>query len=274
MEKIILFIFLGISWQVNAQCEDVSHFWKESKVLDEFILRFNFNDSTYINNLLSNLKIEKDDLTVNREMFLRSIFDSCNDTLMNKDTILISHFIEIINKEAMLIDLLNKDNYALVKCTFKNNVGQGKNMDFDLVLQYIRENNEEHRWIVVSVGSPFLGKNMKSEWTINPANNDVDFMDLYRLCNDGGYMNLVAEKYHFDKLSMFISLLKSQTISLMAVKSVQYHFLQIDDYAFTVDYFNRNNCNAGWLISSLKRVENGKKNVYKENILYFDSNIK
>ena len=262
-----------MSLQINAQNKD---FVTETKVLDEFILRFNFNDtlysndSLYFNNIWRSLKVNKN-AVITRDLLLRSLFDHCNKTFLN-DTSLLLNFIQIVNSKHIFINLLDMNNYALVKCTFESNGNKKKNFDFDLILQYVGNDKKGYKWIVVSVDSPYFDQNEKSQWTINPANNDIDFMDLYRLCNDGGYMNLVDEKFKPDKISMFLSMLKNQSISLKTIKSVQYHFLQIDGYIFTIDYFNRNNCNEGWLISSLIRVNNNDKNIYKRNILHLDVN--
>jgi hypothetical protein len=100
-------------------------------------------------------------------------------------------------------------------------------------------------------------------------NHELGFMGLFNAFND--YENISEYAYKDfipDDLSIFFSLVKSNEIQYVRVNSIQYHFLQIANWVFTVDYFNRASSNSGWLISAVTSISDLEKVVYKKNILY------
>lgn len=260
----ISFFLLGILFYSNAQ---VNRFEKTNKVLDEFILRFNYNDTTYLNTLLNNRYNE-----IDRSTFIHYLFDYCNPSLI-KDSVLTDKFIQTVCNNGILLDTQDENWYALLKCSFnvkQDNKVKSKTVPLDLVLQYVGSKEKGHKWIIASVGGDLFKMERKSNQIISPVSNDVNFLDLHNLCNSENYMNLVDNGYALDHLSMFLFALRNKIISLESVNSIQYHFMQIDNYIFTVDYFNRSECNQGWLISSLKEVNNEEKINYKNKILYLN----
>lgn len=269
----ISFFLCCVLFYSNAQIVKDYRFEKENKVLDEFILRFNYNDTVYLNTLMNKLKIDHNS-KIDRLTFIQYQFDYCNSSLMN-DSVLINKFIQTVCQNEILLDTKDENWYALLKCSFnikQDDKVSNRIIPLNLVLQYIGNKEKGYKWIVVSVGGSIFKLEQKSNLIINPVNNDVNFLDLHKLCNGENYMNLVENEYKYDNLSMFLFALKNKDISLKSINSIQYHFMQIDNYIFTVDYFNRNKCNEGWLISSLKEINNEEKVNYKNEILYINEN--
>jgi hypothetical protein len=56
-------------------------------------------------------------------------------------------------------------------------------------------------------------------------------------------------------------------IKFVAVKSICYHYLQVPDWIFTVEHFERETKNAGWLITSIRPVSPEEQLRYERKLL-------
>ena len=74
------------------------------------------------------------------------------------------------------------------------------------------------------------------------VNESYRYIDDYALT---GYMP--------DKLSVFLTLVRSGLLKVNYVSDVEFVFFQVPGYKFSVKLFERESKNAGWLISSVSK---------------------
>lgn len=232
------------------------------KQLDEFINRFNNKETIYTSN-----KTEVNS-PVERKRNLISLLDLEDSTLFKKST---EDFIEYVSNDTNHIKLDYADDnwYAKVNCTIRY---KDKEKNVFLILKKEGDMQEGFKWVFAGVNASFTDIRPAYYDTakfIGPMNHELGFMGLFNAFND--YENI--SEYAFkdfipDDLSIFFSLVKSNEIQYVRVNSIQYHFLQIANWVFTVDYFNRASSNSGWLISAVTSISDLEKVVYKKNILY------
>jgi hypothetical protein len=62
------------------------------------------------------------------------------------------------------------------------------------------------------------------------------------------------------------AILKNQ-LKFLYVREIKYHFLQVSNYIFTVENFQRETLNSGWLISKVSVAGPADKENFKRNLL-------
>lgn len=232
------------------------------KQLNQFINHFNNKDLAYSNQTIKN------DYERERKKSIISLFNFEDSTIFNDKT---EEFINYVCNDSNYTHLdFNDDNwYANVNCSVKF---KSKAQNINLILKKEGDSKVGFKWVISGVHAPFI--DLKSQYSdtvvfIGPMNHELSFMGLFDVFND--YENIseyTFKEYEPDNLSIFLFLVKSKEIKYVRVNSIQYHFLQIPNWIFTVDYFNRPYTNSGWLISSVLNVNNLEKKEYKKNNLY------
>ena len=91
-----------------------------------------------------------------------------------------------------------------------------------------------------------------------------DFMSLNRITTErDDYITYYAnKKFVVDETSVFFSLVYSGLLDIEYVLDLQFVFLQVPGYKFTIKHFERETNNAGWLIDSFKKISNKEKEEY------------
>jgi hypothetical protein len=85
-------------------------------------------------------------------------------------------------------------------------------------------------------------------------------------------INYSAKSYHVDQLSVFNTLIYTGQLKIEYVQKIVYHFLQAPNYIFLVEHFDRNSSNAGWLISSIIKINDFEKESYLNHIMGKNNN--
>lgn len=273
---LLLFVDITCNSQVlslNSSYIDRERFVKEVKQLDQFFKRFNNREDiftgveksreVYIN--------EKKDLTgfqTERKKSLITLLNFSDSALIKKKETI--DFINYAGDDSNHVELGYNDEewYAKVDCSFKY---RGQKQDIQLALKREGTNKLGNKWVISGVELPFVNLNPTRTDTvkfISPMNHEVGFMDLFKVFSD--HSNIVQYTYTGltpDKLSIFLFLIKTGELQYLSVNSIQYHFLQVKNWLFTVDYFNRASNNSGWLISSVVNMSDTEKKDYKSNVL-------
>lgn len=259
---IIALVFLsfeirGQEIKNNKSCDDDRYFLKSRvKQLDEFIRRFN-GIIDYKGDAIDTTKIQPDSLKTLRRFTLTSLF---NEDYYTKNSEQIDSFLNIVLKTDTVKLNLNRDNwYAEVNCRvkYKNEV-----FNIDMILQNITFNNIGSKWMIVSVNSNFLSKPLEeNEMIIQPMSNEVNFSHLMKYLNykKTNKSSFFINKENFDNYSAFIFLLNQDLITIKAINSIKYHFLQLANVVIKVEEFNHTGINSGWLISEIIFINNRKK---------------
>ena len=277
MKKLIIYILLGFTFSINTvSAQDAkTQFFMITKQMNEFAKRFNFTDVNYIDYLKESLGIEEDNPAFSRKEMLYYLINHC-ESMGIKDSLLVQQFVETMLQQNYTIHKKDDNWFALVQCTYTFNSFQknkkGNDYVFELTLQYVGNDRDGYRWKLKAVNGEFF-KHDQTKAFISPAENEVGFQELFDLSNKANYMGFVDEDIDIDNISAFLYLLKADCTKLKSIDSIQYHFLQIEGYTFTVDPFISPDCHKGWSISSILPMSEKEKNDYKVKTLSLNGHL-
>lgn len=252
----IFMICLG-TMQVSAQAEIMellnrSQYLAKVKLIDEFFARFNGEE------LRNDLGPEYSD----KESGVLLLFDIAKFKSKNDSGFVAAKMFahDAVNC-GIKLNFEDKNWFAKIKCHGK--LAQQK-VTFNMVLCVEERDSTMYRWAISDVeGDIFANSRDKEhkELFIMPNDNEQFFMSVrktttesYKLIDD-----YVKRSYHADALSTFLALVRSNQLKIDAVTDVEFIFLQVPDYLFTVKYFERASQNAGWLIDSCIKISQKDK---------------
>jgi hypothetical protein len=276
-----LFVLMALSMICFSQgtndffLPDSKRFMLEVKQLDQFINRFN-NAENLIDGKkkADSLLLEEKKHTIKfrdeRTRLVRSLFNY-DDSILCNDHQTINFIYYIINSSNDIqLSYFDRDWYAVVDCKIKY---QGKIMPIYLTLEVEGNADDGYKWIIAGVSASFINLPQlfqdDSLRFISPKNNELNFMDLMKAFDDSENIEKYATTtFVHDDLNIFFYMVRKKEIQFIQVNHIQYHFLQIPNWAFTVDFYNRANYNSGWLISSLSCIPDSIKVDYKRNNLH------
>lgn len=225
-------------------------------LVDEFIARFNGekdkpgtnkNDKNYETNrilLLFNgkmFKSFKDSLFIEAKMFADSVARN-NVKMSYSDTTWV----------------------AKAKCKGKL---KGKAIDFDLFLTVEKREELMYKWVITKAAGNAFALNPSRQATkamLMPNEHEINFMSLYRITTEkDDYITYYANKnFDVDETSVFFSLVYNGLLDIEYVSELQFVFLQVPGYKFTIKHFERETNNSGWLIDSFEKVSDKEKEDY------------
>lgn len=133
-----------------------------------------------------------------------------------------------------------------------------RNKPVDVVISMKLDGDEEEglSWIIFDVSSEiFAQPTFKSPTDfINPHNNEISFSELAKaFVNQVDLANFYSQNKSYSPISSFRDYVLNKDITFNHIKDVQYVFLDVAGYDFTVNYFMRMDMNSGWLISSINQ---------------------
>lgn len=250
---------------IDSQVEE--NFAFKVKHIDEFFERF--NDDQQSSSLSEYLQKNYPDYIVEREKLLLQLFDQESETL---DKQLVSEFISYIadTSNAVFLDFDDLDWYAEVDCLFEH---ENINKSIQLILQYIVNANGSSKWIIAGVNGNLyeVPESINPTVTLNPVSYGTDFIGLRRAMTDNkNARNYISKTFEPDQLTLFVLMWVNDQLILKEKSKVMYHFFQIDGWFFTLESFDRNTTNSGWLITNLIKVSEDDKTLYKKEILNID----
>lgn len=248
---------------------DFSHtqnFAFQVKQVDEFIERFNGEKSTV---LLEFAKKHYPEEEMERYELLTTLFNQEDSTW---DLELIKAFLRDINKpeDPSFLSYYDDDWYAQLDCEvyYKGNPEQ-----LSLFLEIESTPELESEWVIRGVKADFLclPEAEKTGSMLNPVSHATDFMNLHKLFEQPQYARGYMHK-HFqgNLLTLFYHELSKKRLKLKNINKITYHFLQIQNWGFTVSQFRRSGLNSGWLIDTLTPMTEAEKANYRVQQLSLD----
>ena len=256
---------IGQPMDMNELADE--NFAMKVKQIDEFMDRFSSVSSTPVRQYM---REHQGIDSISHTSMLLSLFNQ-EDTTWNRD--LVRAFVsDVINDTyASSIDFYDRGWYAELKCS---GLYKGQKQDFKLVLSLeVLPHGKGSKWVIEGVSAGFLELAESRDYrrSLNPASYGNNFIDLSEVLRDTlnvrNYLN--TQKQH-SQLRLFLNELHEKNLHFIEVSSITYHFLQLDDWIFKVQDFNRNTPNSGWLISELLRVNDRQKLQYQEKVLYLN----
>jgi len=259
MHQVVLFLLL-LSGSVTAQSikgDLESDFAFKVKQIDEFIDRFNHAPQT--------LARQYDAGLTHREN-LHTLFDQ---HIEDWDYALIEEFVDQIGSRSgeKILDFYDPLWYAELECSFSY---RGTSKLITLILQNQLAQNGGSKWVIVSVLEFLDGvycedipQAKNAGFYLHPMSHVTNFMELDRAFEDKENLQNIFDPWNqgMDFLAFKNGVLKG-TLKYQSNHRITYHFLQLEGWIFTVDYFPRQAPNAGWLISSLQRASGKEKQRY------------
>lgn len=277
MSKCFVFLiyFIGAtvcSAQKFSSCIDSldsKKYLLEVKQLDQFVKRFNDEENliTGQENTLLEIAAKRKNLITyqtERKKILLTLFNLKDSSFFSNSVV---DFINFVGDDTnhVFISYYDAGWYATVNCSMTY---KGKNKNVILTLENEGNKKQGFKWVIAAVKSDFINISVPQKDStkfISPMNHELGFMDLYNVFLDSRNIpQYTQNSFSPDDLSIFLFLVKNGDIKYVKVESIKYHFLQVKNWRFTVDYFNRPDINSGWLISSLAKASDTEKLIYKK----------
>lgn len=249
--------------QTNAQVApflNEEQFRASVNLVDDFITRFNGDKDKPGTN-----KQDKDYET-NRILYLfdGKMFKSFKDSLFlgAKD------FADSVARNGIKVSYSDTTWVAKAECCGKL---KGKEIGFTLYLTVEKRKGEMYKWVITKAsGDAFKLKpaHKATKAMLMPDDHETNFMSLNRITTErDDYITYYANK-HFvvDETSVFFSLVYSGLLDIEYVSDLQFVFLQVPGYKFSIKHFERETNNAGWLINSFERFSNKEKKEFLKYI--------
>lgn len=254
--------------------------------LDEFIHRFN-NDS---NSEIRRYYLSHDrPWDKSREQLIRSLF---NYTNRRWDTLQMDSFIRRATdpEQPDSIAFLRDQWYAEAICQFLYHQNIVK---ATLILKIQLNPDGSAQWVITAVKPWFnlpplqkppvsavkrkpplptvvtISTVIPKRRFIQPAANETYFAELDRDFADKRRLTDLFDKSFFERTQSapFFQALLRNRIRFVAVAKLRYHYLQVHDWIFTVENFERATRNSGWLIASIRGANVEERSRYLKRLL-------
>jgi hypothetical protein len=237
--------FSGISYSQNLERPTFNDpVWNvKVKQLDDFLDRFN-NQTKYFQN---NSTVTHE---LSEEMHLGLLWSLVNI----QDTLLINDFISTVVKDKgkNVLSFYEGSWFSEIEIEIRYFEQIQK---ISLIMKMEKSVTGGHKWVLASVKEPdknWLNLNDNPEKFINPTNHNLRFSRLQRhIDGSDDILGLLPNDWEIDYMSIFLYLVSRGDIELLRVNKIKYHFLQIENFIFTVEYFDRPTLKSGWLISEI-----------------------
>ena len=251
-----------VNMNINLENEDwdLLLYKTRVKLVDEFFDRFNGDESRIdldVNdkdNRLKNLLL----------LFDGQIFKSFEDSLFIEAKRLIATII------ASGVRIEYADSTWVAKATCKAKL-KGKPTTLDIYLNVEERGDDMYKWVIakaegeaLDISSPSISDNIM----LMPDDHETDFMALYRITTEkDNYITSYAGKgFVPDPTTTFFSYVFSGLLDIEHVTDLEFTFLQVPGYVFTIKNILRDSFNAGWLITSFKKVTDEEKKEFLKTI--------
>lgn len=222
------------------------------KLLDEFINRFNFIES---NKELSNFS---------KASNIAYLFNLEDKELISK--IESKEFAFLVSNDSFKEKLSFYDDnlYVNINSTFKYN----KDIIPIRFILKIRVSEAGYSWVISRIETTLMdsiSKDIKIDTllkytSINPVDNEVNFIQFSELLTKRKLTKRnFANHLDLNSVSNYLALLNTEKFNFIEFGTVQYHFFQLPNFYFTLDFYKRPSNNSGWLISSVNKVSQEEK---------------
>jgi len=242
--------------------------------LDEFIHRFNNDTSSEIRRYyLSHHR----PWNKSREQLIRSLF---NYTTQQWDPLQMTHFIQRVTdpQQPDSLAFLRDQWYAEATCHF---LYREELVKASLVLKLQLNPDGSAQWVIAAVKPRFtlaydkqpamvtISNVARNKRFIQPAANETYFAELERDFSNKRRLADLFDKDFFERRysEPFYQAVLHNRIRFVAVKKIRYHYLQVHDWIFTVENFERATRNSGWLIASIRPASTEERLNYVKKLL-------
>jgi hypothetical protein len=239
----------------------------EIKTIDEFIERFNNEKYTLIRQHLEQKFPGKE---ISRMDLLRTLFNYQEPVWSQDDALAFSNDVLDPAGEKFL-DFYSDTWFAEAECRVKYK-GVPKKVRITMQV-YVSDRTGAAKWVICGARAPFLdfSNRVDPKKFLNPISHATDFIGLKKAMNDHVFVrNYLTEDFRESHLNKYLAAVATGDIVFEQVSSVNYHFLCIPGWLFTVKEYRRPGKNSGLLIQSLSRKSDAEKKGYLKTKLNCD----
>lgn len=160
--------------------------------------------------------------------------------------------------------------FAIAPCHGKF---KGKPVDFVLMLNVEEYAEDSYKWVIANAEGDIFKLTPSStgnDILITPLAHETNFMELGRITTqkDDWILNYSQKQYELDPTAVFFAYVNAGLLDIEYVKNLQFMFLQLPGWKFTIMDFDRQTMNAGWLITSFEKMNNQDKKKLLENVYH------
>jgi len=226
------------------------------KLVDEFISRFNGDE------IRPDLRKDLQDLNKTNLLLLfnSKLFKSKNDSIFADAQEMVDTILAYGTK-------IQYSDTAWVAKAMCHGRFRGKDVDFVMYMTVEQREEDMYKWVIAKVeGEIFkLTPSVKSsKIMLSPDAHETNFMALRRVTTEkGDYItNYGLKNLSIDQTSVFYSYVYNGWLEIEYVKDLEFMFFQVPQYQFSIKHFDRDELNAGWLISSFQRISEQEKSLF------------
>ncbi len=256
--KIVLLIIMGLftkdGYSQLFEMLNSDIYNSRIKLLSEFMQRFNGEED---NPFIDSINGEKYKLN------LCQLFDSeiiLKNREINEPKAF--QFIDSVLTNSIKIHFNDAEWYAKVNCVGKI---KEKEVNFSLYLTVEERGKDMYKWVISDVEGEIFNltsSKISEKIMLYPNEHESDFMRLNSITHGkDDYITLYSSKQsHVDRLTVFNTLVFYDILNIEYVNDIEYTFLQVPGFIFTVREIDRDSTNSGWLITEWDEVPDAVKN--------------
>lgn len=239
-----------------------SDFAAQVKSIDEFICRFNGAETKP--------GLEKDSQGASNNLL--SLFDfqmSHNNLTDNEFRQLLMSFVNSAIDNDTKLNITNAKIWAKVNTSAIIN---GKKENINLYMQSEVYKDSLVRWAIVNVdGLETAGIiDTTNYYAISPVEHEINFPSIREIFHNRRPTEIMGYRGKYipiDELSVFFAYSMLNRVRIDMINKVTIYCLDVPDFVFTLNEFEREGDNSGWLISSIMPIKESDKQLYIKSIL-------
>ena len=221
------------------------------KQLNQFFDRFNYERDIENKAIIGNKNAPE------RQRYIANLFNK--EMVMNVPDSVFQMYMQFIETATnplnpVYIHFADTNWVAQADCKV---IFKGKPAKIILFLKTEKIEDNRYKWIVSDVVGEILDlkpEKQDADIMISPVANELNFMSLSSEMTNlhkKNIVNYMNNDYRVDKLSVFNSLIYYDLLKIEHVEKLVYHFYQVPNFVFSVEHFERQSNNVGWLISNV-----------------------
>lgn len=223
------------------------------KLVDEFFDRFNGKEGRIdVSEMDSDARLKNLIL-----LFDGKIFSSYKDSVFKEALVMADR----IMSDSITINYIDSTWFAKALCKAELN---GKSVSLTLYLNVESRGDNMYKWVITRAEGDvlkLLPTQRSDKIMLMPDDHETNFLSLYRITTekDDYITNYARKDYSVDETAVFYSLVYNGLLDVEGVDELEFVFLQVPGYVFTIKEFERDSNNAGWLINSFEKVSDKEK---------------
>lgn len=279
--QILFFLFISNAVSSTAQLlsagtrKEAETYFYRVKDIEDFIDRFNNDPGS---SFLSEFRKKNPQQRVARTKLLLSLFNLENEALLNSENTRAFYNTVVDSTTGKYLSFTGGSWYAMLDATFSFH---GSTVTIPLVLTIWNRKSKGTKWMIAGIGDHQIfseaaladttrNTNRNTMSSIPATNHAVSFLELHKIFN-----STMSEYSCFDSALLqtmkgrkFVQLIKGGSLRFQETEHIRFCFLQIENWAFTVEEFTRNKKNSGWLINDIIKLSPEAKAAFIDHLLY------